>query len=248
MALEEPLGRGHALDPDDPLRLGVVLDDPVDEQERPAMRDQRLDLAGRVDGAGGERAAVPWAASVTVSSGAVSVGDGRHAGRCVQVCTHVGARPSRPRGGREERRAADAVEQVRGHPSLEERLAREQRPVDRDVRDDALDEQLVERDAAAGDRGRRGSGPRRSACRAVSRRTAAPRSRSTGASPCARPGRPAAGSARRRPAPGRKSCAGSSALIRNSIAWPRTSMSAWLKPERLAGGDPDLESRRGRCR
>ena len=36
--------------PDDPLRLGVVLDDPVDHQDRPAMRDERLDLAGRVDG------------------------------------------------------------------------------------------------------------------------------------------------------------------------------------------------------
>ena len=49
VALEEPLGRGHALDPDDPLRRRVVLDDPIDEQDRPAMRDQRLDLAGRVD-------------------------------------------------------------------------------------------------------------------------------------------------------------------------------------------------------
>ena len=32
------------------------------------------------------------------------------------------------------------------------------------------------------------------------------------------------------PAPGRKSCSGSSALIRNSMAWPRTSMSAWVMP------------------
>src|SRR6185503_7417292 len=39
----------HALDPDDPLRGLVVLDDPVDEEDRPAMRDERLDLAGRVD-------------------------------------------------------------------------------------------------------------------------------------------------------------------------------------------------------
>ena len=43
------------------------------------------------------------------------------------------------------------------------------------------------------------------------------------------------------PAPGRNSCSGSSALIRNSIAWPRNSTSDWLEPERLAGGDPDLE-------
>jgi hypothetical protein len=43
---------GHALLPDDPLRLGVVLDDPVDEQERVSVRDQAFDLGGRVDDAG----------------------------------------------------------------------------------------------------------------------------------------------------------------------------------------------------
>ncbi len=52
MTLEEPFGRGHALDPHDPLALGVVLDDPVDEQEWPSMRDERLDLTGRMDGLG----------------------------------------------------------------------------------------------------------------------------------------------------------------------------------------------------
>ena len=58
VALEEPLGRGHALLAHDALRLGVVLDDAIDEQERPAMRDERLDLPGRVDDAGrGERVA-----------------------------------------------------------------------------------------------------------------------------------------------------------------------------------------------
>ena len=49
VALEEPLRRGHRLEPDDPPGRLVVLDDPIDEQERPAMRDQALDLAGRVD-------------------------------------------------------------------------------------------------------------------------------------------------------------------------------------------------------
>ena len=43
VALEEPLRRGDRLETDDPLRLGLVLDDPIDKQERPAMRDQRLD-------------------------------------------------------------------------------------------------------------------------------------------------------------------------------------------------------------
>src|SRR4029453_12553100 len=52
VALEEPFRGGDALDPDDALRVGVVLYDPVDQQEGPAMRDQRLDLAGRVDRGG----------------------------------------------------------------------------------------------------------------------------------------------------------------------------------------------------
>src|SRR6185503_18967453 len=52
VALGPPLGGGHALDPDDPLGRFVVLDDPVDHEDRPAMRDQRLDLAGRVNRAG----------------------------------------------------------------------------------------------------------------------------------------------------------------------------------------------------
>src|SRR5207253_4024597 len=46
----------------------------------------------------------------------------------------------------------DPVEQVRRHPALEEGLAREERLVDRDVRHEALDEQLVESDLAALDR------------------------------------------------------------------------------------------------
>ena len=87
------------------------------------MRDQRLDLAGRVDGP------VP--------------GAGRPSAR------RVGHR--RRRGG-QERRAADAVEQVGGHPALEERVVLEQRAVDLDVRGDAVDEQLLERGPAAGDR------------------------------------------------------------------------------------------------
>jgi hypothetical protein len=51
VALEEPLGRGHALVTDDAPCLRVVLHDAIDEQERPAMRDERLDLARRVDDA-----------------------------------------------------------------------------------------------------------------------------------------------------------------------------------------------------
>ena len=87
------------------LAVGVVLDDPVDQQDRPAVRDERLDLAGRVDRAG-----------------------------CRQGVGHRSVRSGlRPRRRGEERRAPDAVEQVGRHAPLEERLVVEQRPVDRDV-------------------------------------------------------------------------------------------------------------------
>ena len=70
VALEEPLGRGHGLDPDDPLLGGLVLHDPVHEEERPAVRDQRLDLAGRVDDAGrGERVGGCWRRSLVAPAG-----------------------------------------------------------------------------------------------------------------------------------------------------------------------------------
>src|SRR4029079_19289319 len=49
VALGPPLGRRDALEPDDSLGLGVVLDDPVDHEDGPAMRDERLDLLRRVD-------------------------------------------------------------------------------------------------------------------------------------------------------------------------------------------------------
>ena len=42
VALEEPLGRGDALLGPDVAALAVLLDDAVDEQERPAVRDERL--------------------------------------------------------------------------------------------------------------------------------------------------------------------------------------------------------------
>src|SRR5687767_2590967 len=61
---------------------------------------------------------------------------------------------SRSRRRSEERRATDSVEEIRGHAALEERLVLEQRPMDLDVRDHALDEQLLQRGPAAGDGGR----------------------------------------------------------------------------------------------
>ena len=67
----------------------------------------------------------------------------------MQVCIASGRSGGHVRRGRrEERRAADAVEQVRREPALEEVLVGEQRPVDRHVRDEAVDDELVEGDPA----------------------------------------------------------------------------------------------------
>src|SRR3954454_18278263 len=98
---------------------------------------------------------VVWMVSVTGSSRAGRVQCGgagqRHASRCVQVCTPGQVRAFRPGAGSrrrsKERLAADAVEQVRGHPAGEERLVRQHRLVDRDVRHEAFDDDLIERDA-----------------------------------------------------------------------------------------------------
>src|SRR6185369_17276720 len=121
-----------------------------------------LGSAGGVDG-------VPVAASVTGSSRWGSQCAARRARRAagwVQVRIWVQARTapgapstSRPGSRREERGGPHAVEQVRRHPALEERLAREQRLVDRDVRDESLDHQLAEGDMAALDRGGPGRAP-----------------------------------------------------------------------------------------
>src|SRR4029079_12435908 len=75
--------------------------------------------------------------------------------------THMGSAPRalRPRGCRENRRAADAVEEVRRHLALEERVRGEQRPVDRHVRDHALEQEVVERAPRPGDRHLAGRAP-----------------------------------------------------------------------------------------
>jgi hypothetical protein len=107
VALEEPLGGGHGLEADDPLGFLVVLDDPVDEQERPAMRDELLDLAGRQDGS-----FVAGSVTGRLLSGG---GDG-----------------SAVAGG-DERGAADSVEQVRRHLAIDEDLVGQDGPVQVDV-------------------------------------------------------------------------------------------------------------------
>src|SRR4051812_19001925 len=94
---------------------------------------------------------VVWTVSVTGNSWADSRWAGGpqcgrpwsgRAGRSVQVCTT--APRSCARRGREERRAPDPIEEVRGHPALEERLVRQEGLVDRHVGHDALEHELVE--------------------------------------------------------------------------------------------------------
>ena len=182
-------------------RRGVVLDDPVDEQERPAVRDERLDLAGRMDrsrarpGVGRQVGAVGHRVrAVVLRAGpeAASVGLG------------CGAQP---RGGcREERSAADPIEQVRRHPALEEtsRCARSARWIGMFVTRPSTTSSSSAARARAIAVVAVGA-PDDRACPAASRRTAGPRTRRTGASPSGRRARPGRGSARRCPALGRKS-------------------------------------------
>src|SRR5215212_9416109 len=77
---------------------------------------------------------------------------------CGRACAGTQAR-SHSGGRREEGGRTDPVEEIRRHPPLQERLARQQRLVDRNVRHEALDEQLVECDTAAFDRGLTGGAP-----------------------------------------------------------------------------------------
>src|SRR5439155_694109 len=65
----------------------------------------------------------------------------RRAAGWMQVRTWI-APASCPGSGRQEGRRSDAIEQIRGHPALEERLAREQGRVDRHVRHEAFDPEL----------------------------------------------------------------------------------------------------------
>src|SRR6187431_3022388 len=101
--------------------------------------------------------------SVTGSSGAMGtrLGCRSEPGSALGMfhTLHATARPaplaraaSRATGGGQERRRPDAVQQVRRHLALEERLVAEQRLVDRDVGGDPLDQQLVKRHLAARDR------------------------------------------------------------------------------------------------
>ena len=201
---------------------GVVLDDPVDEQERPAMRDQRLDLAGRVE------VAVDGA-SVTGGSWwvRVSLAVSRRA-RCGGLC--AGAHHERAAAARKAALPTRSSRFVVIRPSRKVSLPSSARWID-DV----------------GDRGRRRRArraPTRPRAIAVARsgpqtielaeqRVVERRHLVAGVQvrvhPDARAARRvvALDDARRR-AGSRRS--GSSALIRNSMAWPRTSTSAWLKP------------------
>src|SRR4051794_17623793 len=94
---------------------------------------------------------VVWMVSVTGSSragrGQCGLSVWRHTSRSVQVCTATSCPPGSRTGSRsQEGFAADAVEHVRRHPAGKERLVLEHRLVDGHVRDQALDDELVEGD------------------------------------------------------------------------------------------------------
>ena len=86
---------------------------------------------------------------------------------------------------------------------------------------------------------RAGRCPRRRASRSSSRRTAGSTARTRRTCRRAHPGPAAAGSASIRPGDGRKSCSGSSAFSRISIACPRRGARP-VRDERLARGDAQL--------
>src|SRR5690242_19750632 len=96
--------------------------------------------------------------SVTGDSGGFDPSSLAAGGACQRdgVCRSASTEPrwSGAGGRRKERGAAHPIEQVRGHPALEEGLGGEQRLVDVDVRREAVDHQLLEGDPTAGD-GRR---------------------------------------------------------------------------------------------
>ena len=169
VALEEPLGRGHGLEPDDPLRLRVVLDDPVDEQERPAVRDERLDLAGRVDVVGGVerrgrrsvtggsswRRSVERAVGSTVASSLRTVRAGLH-----RVEHGVGPRLTPLAAARNAALPTRSSRFVVNRPSRKASL-REERPVDRHVRRRARRRRARRGRPGRGRSPSRGRGPRR---------------------------------------------------------------------------------------
>ena len=191
-----------ALMPDDPLLGRLVLDDPVHEEERPAVRDERprspMSRTGRRSTASRRRgggACRWWRRSLRAPAGiGVSVPRRRRraARGCVQGCT-----AGRPGGGHARCSAArNAALPTRSSRLVVNRPSRNgSEPSSArwicDVGDDALDDELAERGAAAGDRRLAGRAPRRRACRAGCRRTAGPRSPGRRGCRTGRPGRPA---------------------------------------------------------
>ena len=114
------------------------------------------------------------------------------------------------------------------------------RAVEGQQRRDALDLELVQRPRHASRRGGAVGVPddQLGHHRVVERRDLASPPRRP--SRRARPARPARGSAAIVPGAGAKPRAASSALMRHSIACPRSATSSWRDGQRLAGGDADL--------
>ena len=116
---------------------------------------------------------------------------------------------------------------------------RQQRPVERDQRLQALRSRTRRARAACAWSPARGRRPRRSAWPPSGRTSARPRRPPARPSRRARRGRPARGSAPILPGAGAKFLEASSALMRHSIAWPRSTTSVLGVGELLAGGRAD---------
>ena len=138
VAAEEPLARRHRLLGADVAARAVLLDDAVDEQERPAVRDEALDLPV-VSSAPPRRALL----GLFGSAGASVIG--------VLALCPIRVRRSADRHRVQERRRALAIEQARREPPAEERLVPQQRPVERDVGLQSVHDELVERDPRSRD-------------------------------------------------------------------------------------------------
>ena len=186
VALEEPLGRGHALDPDDPLRL-----------RRRTRRSGRR--AGTASGAG--------SAPRSRGSYGLALGHGRLLDQGGGQCRRGGAARAAQVVCRSARRAPrlTLAPRRRGTPRCRRGRAGSSssgpRGTSRSTSSAWWIAMFVTRPSTTSSS--RATRPRAiavapvrapddRACRAASRRTAGPRSRRTGASPSGRPGRPGA--------------------------------------------------------
>ena len=227
-----------ALTPTIRLRLGVVLVDPVDEEERPAVRDAAARSRGWCGSARSRLGSgCGWRQSARPERGPSAM---------VRAGVH-GSPHGRPAAARKAALPTRSMRFVVTRPSRNAALSSEG-AVEGAVRDHAVHHELVEGDPRPGDRGRPVGAPDDELAeeRVVVGRdlVAGVEVRVEADARAARGHR----TARRCPAWGRKSWAGSSALIRNSIGVAREADVGLAEAERLAGRRSGAGWRRGRSR